>query len=447
MVGGRVDFVPRVPGRVSMYVCGPTVYDVPHLGHGRTALVFDMMRRYLTWSGYDVTYVSNVTDIEDRIIARAAESGTTEPELAREFTDAYWSELDRLDVDRPDAAPHATEFVQQMLDLIAGLVRRGAAYVIEGEGVYFAVQHFESYGKLSHRRVEDLAEGAGARVAVDERKRSPLDFALWKAAKPGEPTWDSPWGPGRPGWHIECAAMSLEILGDGFDLHGGGDDLVFPHHENERAEAEAAGHPFARHWVHAAMVNVGAEKMSKSLGNFTNLRDAIDAVGPRAFRLAALRAHYRTQIELGRAALEDAERAIDRLDALARRARVVGIEASHDRDPDLVVRFRTAMDDDFATPAGFAAIFDAVGATNQAIDDGRSDAAVLLGTVVELLGVLGIELRDEVDAVDIEVDALVAARESARAARDFAEADRIRDELAAQGVTVEDTPSGPIWHR
>ena len=462
MAGHKVDFTPRTPGQVSMYVCGPTVYDVPHLGHGRAALVFDVIRRYLQWRGYSVTYVSNVTDIDDRIIARAAESGSTEPELAERFTEAYWAELDRLGVARPDEVPHATSFVDRMQELIGELVERGAAYVIEGEGVYFSVDGFPGYGELSHRRAEDLVEGAGARVAVEERKRSPLDFALWKAAKPGEPRWKSPWGPGRPGWHIECAAMSLEILGEGFDLHGGGDDLVFPHHENERAEAEAAGHRFARYWLHNAMVNVGGEKMSKSLGNFTNLSDAIDAVGPRAFRLAVLRAHYRTQIELGRDALDDASRAIERLDALARRA--VAIQRSDARDEPLIEQFRTAMDDDFATHRALAAIFDGVTEANQAVDAGDTTrASVLLGTLPELLDVLGIPPQvyaqgeagikviaageGEVSDDEGEIEAMVRAREQARVARDFTEADRIRDELAERGVKVEDTAQGPVWRR
>ena len=281
-----------------MYVCGPTVYDLPHVGHGRTALVYDVIRRYLAWRGNDVTFVANVTNVEDKIIARAAAEGTTEGELADRFEAAYWAELDRLGVLRPDDVPRATEFIGPMIELISELVERGHAYVIEGEGVYFAVDTYPGYGEISGRRLEDLLEAAGARVAVDEQKRRPVDFALWKAAKPGEPDWDSPWGRGRPGWHIECSAMSLQILGDGFDLHGGGDDLVFPHHENERAQAEAAGHSFARHWIHSGMVMVGGEKMAKSLGNFTTLGDALDRFGARAFRLAVLQVHYRSQMEL-----------------------------------------------------------------------------------------------------------------------------------------------------
>ena len=280
----KVDFVPRHPGRVSMYVCGPTPYDVPHLGHGRKEVVFDTIRRYLLWCDLDVMYVSNVTDVEDKIIepretgghhrtgALAALRGRV---LAPDGPSQHHAA-------RRDAA-RATEWIDQMQALIAALIERGHVYVIEGEGVYFQVESLPEYGGLSHRSFTELLESAGARVEVDERKRSPVDFALWKAAKEGEPSWDSPWGKGRPGWHIECSAMSLEILGDGFDLHGGGSDLVFPHHENEIAQALGAGHEFARHWIHNGMLNVGGEKMSKSLGNFTTLADVLDSYDPPRF--------------------------------------------------------------------------------------------------------------------------------------------------------------------
>src|SRR6476620_7422232 len=347
-----VELTTREPGRVSMYVCGPTVYDVPHVGHGRTAVVYDVIRRYLEWVGNAVTFVGNVTNVEDKIIARAASEGTSERELADRYEQAYWDELDRLNVRRPDDVPRATEFIEPMIELIAELVASGHAYVIEGEGVYFSVGSYDRYGDLSGRRLDDLLENAGARVEVDEQKRSPVDFALWKAAKPGEPDWDSPWGRGRPGWHIECSAMSLAILGDGFDLHGGGDDLVFPHHENERAQAEAAGHAFATHWIHSGMVMVGGEKMAKSLGNFTTLGDALDRYGAAAFRLAVLQVHYRSQMELT---------------ATERRAAREGVEAG-DPDPVTLAAFTAAMDDDFGTPAAVAAVFDAVRGANAALD-------------------------------------------------------------------------------
>jgi cysteinyl-tRNA synthetase len=451
MARDKVELALREPGKLAMYVCGPTVYDVPHIGHGRTAIVFDVIRRYLAWTGLDVTFVSNVTDVEDKIIRRATETGTTEPEVAKQFEASYFDEMDRLRVMPPDRRPHATEYIGPMLELVGELVEQGRAYTVDGDrgGVYFDVTTFPSYGALPHRTLEQLLESAGARVEVDEAKRNPVDFALWKAAKPGEPAWDSPWGRGRPGWHIECSAMSLDLLGEGFDLHGGGDDLVFPHHENERAQAEGAGHEFSRHWIHSAMVQVGGEKMSKSLGNFTTLADALDAHGPRAFRMAVLQTHYRRAMELTDSELGAAAGAVDRLDALFRRAAAAGIDTRGAAlDDSTVDRFRTAMDDDFGTPAAVAAIFDAVGAANAAIDDDDVPrAASLAATVAELVGVLGIDAGAAAAEPDEEIDGLVAARNAARAAKDFAEADRIRDELGARGVTLEDTPSGTIWHR
>ncbi|MBM3674269.1 MAG: cysteine--tRNA ligase [Actinobacteria bacterium] len=451
LLGRDVELEPRVPGRVSIYVCGPTVYEVPHVGHGRTALVYDVIRRYLEWRGFAVAYVSNVTNVDDRIIARAAAEGATEQEISARYEATYWAELERLGVRRPDDVPHATEFIEPMVDLIAQLVASGHAYVIEGEGVYFAVDSYGGYGELSHRRLGDLLDSAGSRVDVDERKRSPVDFALWKAAKPGEPDWDSPWGRGRPGWHIECSAMSLELLGEGFDIHGGGDDLVFPHHENERAQAEAAGHEFARHWIHSGMVMIGGEKMSKSLGNFTTLGEAIDAHGDRAFRLAVLQVHYRSQMELGDTELRAAAEAVGRLDALVRRTVAAGIAVTGVPVADDVAdRFRAAMDDDFGTPGGVGVVFDTVRRANSAIDAGdEPGAARLVATVVELAGALGLEVGagETVAERDAEIDAMVAERDAARATKDFAAADRLRDELTARGITLEDTPRGTVWHR
>ncbi len=447
MARREVELTTRVPGRVSMYVCGPTVYDLPHVGHGRTALVYDMIQRYLAWRGNVVTFVSNVTNVDDRIIERAASRGSTERELADEYETAYWSELARLNVLAPDDVPRATEFVEPMIELIQELIERGHAYVIEGEGVYFAVDSYAGYGDISGRRLEDLLEGAGARIAVDEQKRSPVDFAVWKAAKPGEPDWESPWGRGRPGWHIECSAMSLAILGEGFDLHGGGDDLVFPHHENERAQAEAAGHQFARHWIHSGMVMVGGEKMSKSLGNFTTLGDALDAHGPRAFRLAVLQVHYRSQMELTARELTAAAEGLTRVDNMLRRAAREGV-APGAADPALGDAFRAAMDDDFGSPSAVAVVFDGVRAVNAALDAGDRDrAASSLAAVVELLDVLGFPPAATEAGGDAAIDVLVSEREAARADRDFSAADEIRAELAALGVTIEDTPTGTTWHR
>ncbi|HEY1739054.1 MAG TPA: cysteine--tRNA ligase [Acidimicrobiia bacterium] len=450
----KVEFEPRVAGQVSMYVCGPTPYDSPHVGHGRTAVVFDTMRRYLTWRGNQVSFVSNVTDVEDRIIARAAERGTTEPELAHHFEDEHWEQMGRLGVLRPDEAPHATEFIPQMLTLIGELVDAGRAYVIEDSGVYFQVDTLPSYGALSHRTLEQLLESAGARIAVDDEKRSPIDFALWKAAKPGEPEWDSPWGRGRPGWHIECSAMSLEILGEGFDIHGGGDDLVFPHHENEIAQAEGAGHEFARYWLHSGMVTVSGEKMSKSLGNFTTLKAALDAHGPRAFRWLVASTHYHRQMEINDDALRAAKAAIDGFDALARRARIEGVVVDPPAtagEVDGIDAFRDAMDDDFDTPAAIAVLHGWRSEANAAIDAGRLDEArAALARVASGLGAIGLALDDgSSDASDDDgaIDELVRARDAARAAKDWPEADRLRDALEALGIVLEDTAQGTVWRR
>jgi cysteinyl-tRNA synthetase len=446
LVRDTVELTTREPGKVSMYVCGPTVYDAPHIGNARTAVAFDTIRRYLEWAGFDVTYVSNVTDVEDKIIARAAREGRTEPEVAAEFEDVYFDNMRRLNVRDADHRPHATEYVERMLGLIGELVAAGHAYEVPGQGVYFDVETFGGYGALPHRSVDELRESAGARVDVDEAKRSPMDFALWKAAKPGEPAWDSPWGRGRPGWHIECSAMSLDLLGDGFDLHGGGEDLAFPHHENERAQAEAAGHPFARHWIHSGMVTIGGDKMSKSLDNFTTVDEALAAYDWRAVRFAMLQTHYRRAADLGPTELTAASKAIERLDALFRRADdrtdALADEATLDA-------FRAAMDDDFDTAHALAVLFEAARTANRAIDDGDvGRASGLVQAITELLGVLGLA-ESPVDPADADgaIDALVRERDEARAARDFARADRIRDDLTARGVKLEDTGAGTVWHR
>jgi cysteinyl-tRNA synthetase len=441
----KVDFVPRQAGRVSMYVCGPTPYDAPHLGHGRKEIVFDTIRRYLLWCDLDVTYVSNVTDVDDNIIDRAKRDGTTEPELASRYEAEFWRQFDRLNILRPTEMPRATEWIAQMQDIISELVARGHAYVIEGEGVYFQVDSLPEYGGLSHRTLEELLESAGARVEVDARKRSPVDFAVWKASKPGEPSWDSPWGRGRPGWHIECTAMSLEILGPGFDIHGGGGDLVFPHHENELAQALGAGHAFARHWIHNAMLNVNGEKMSKSLGNFTTLSDVLDRYDPRAFRMLVLKTHYRRQMEVGAKELGDAQKDVETFDALLRRARAANVPEVPAVDS---ADFRAAMDDDFDTPAAVAVLQALRRDANIALNDARTaDASVLIATVRSLAGALGLELADAAPEVDNDVAALVAQRDAARAAKDWAGADRIRDELLARGIALEDTPDGTVWRQ
>ena len=449
----KVELVPRELGKVALYICGPTVYDVPHVGHARSTLSFDAIRRALEWRGFDVIHVSNVTDVDDKIINKARAEGSTESEVATRYEAIHWAQLDRLGILRPHEVPHATGFIPQMLDLVAKLVSAGRAYATES-GVYFSVESFPDYGALSHRRLDDLLESAGARVEVDERKRSPVDFALWKAAKPGEPSWDSAWGPGRPGWHIECSAMSVGLLGEGFDIHGGGVDLVFPHHENERAQSEGAGQRFARYWLHNAMVNVGGEKMARSLGNFTTLADAVDAHGPRALRLLVVQTHYRSNMEMGPENVAASARALATLDALARRARTAGVDrldlGRGALDADALAAFDAALDDDFNMPAALAAVYEAVRRANLAIDaGGGTEAGRLVSTVHALTGALGLELDDGSVAGegDEDINALVAKRNAARQAKDFAEADRIRAELAARGITLEDTPSGTTWHR
>jgi cysteinyl-tRNA synthetase len=441
----KVDFEPRIPGKVSMYVCGPTPYDAPHLGHGRKEVVFDTIRRYLLWCGFDVTYVSNVTDIDDNIINRAQRDNTTEPALAAKYEAEFTRQFERLNIMLPSESPRATEWIDQMQALIAKLVETGHAYVIEGEGVYFQVDTLPEYGALSHRSVDELLESAGARVDVDERKRSPVDFAVWKAAKQGEPSWDSPWGEGRPGWHIECSAMALEILGDGFDIHGGGSDLVFPHHENEIAQAVAADHVFARYWLHNGMLNVNGEKMSKSLGNFTTLSDVLDRYDPRAFRMLVLKTHYRRQMEVGSKELGDAQKDVEGFDALLRRARRASLPVAV---PDAPEAFRTAMDDDFDTPAAIAVLQTLRRDANSALDKERADdAARLVATVRSLADALGLVLSDTDDDLEGDVAELIRRREAARENKDWDGADRIRDELLERGIQLEDTPNGTIWRK
>jgi len=454
LTGEKVEFTPRDPGKASVYWCGPTVYDDPHLGHARSTLAFDVLVRYLRWSGYEVCAVSNITDIDDKIINRAAAEGSSEPEVAVRYEASFIGQMDRLNVAHPDLRPRATEYVDRMVEVISDLVDRGMAYTT-ASGVYFDVDGLDDYGALVGRSVEDLREGAGARVEVDDDKGDPLDFALWKAAKPGEPTWDSPWGPGRPGWHIECVAMSLHLLGDGFDIHGGGDDLVFPHHENERAEALGCDRAFARHWIHNGMVQVDGEKMSKSLGNFTTLNDLLDTWDPRALRLLILQTHYRRTMEVGSTTLDQSAAALARLDKFADRMAAADLPETGS-DADVVDRFRSAMDEDLGSPQALAVIFDAVRDANRALDAEDDDtAAGLHAAAIELAGVLGLELgaaaapaRDvEDDAAAAEIDDLVDQRLTAKAAKDYGRADRIRDQLTARGIVLEDSARGTSWHR
>ncbi len=449
---GRVSTLElRTPGEVTMYVCGPTVYDAPHLGHGRFALVFDVLRRYLIFNGFDVTYVSNVTDIDDKIIERAAAGGVTEAELAATYEAVWWEAMDALGVLRPDETPHATAYVDRMVELIGELVERGVAYE-SADGVYLSVADVPGYGLLAHQPLESLR--AGARVEVTEEKRSPLDFALWKKAKPGEPTWDSPWGAGRPGWHTECVVMSLDLLGEAFDLHGGAIDLIFPHHENERAQAVASGRAFARHWVHNGWVTVDGEKMSKSLGNFTSLDDLLARSDPRSYRLLVLRSHYRSPIEITPKAVRDAEAGLARLDEMARRFAVAdpladgpvvgGAGEGLAVDQDALQRFRERMDDDLDTPAALALVFELVRDANAAGDAGDDDRAQRSAQTAALLsGALGLPLHGDLDEeVDAATAERVARRDLARAEGNWALADALRAELEQAGLLVEDGPEG-----
>lgn len=450
----KVPFTPRAEGEVAMYVCGPTVYDLPHLGHGRTALTYDMIRRYLTWTGLRVLVASNVTDIDDKIIVRAEQEGRTEPDVAAEFTAKYDEQMERLSILPPDSRPHATQFIDGMIDIISQLIDRGAAYVVEDKGVYFSVGNLSEYGRLAGRTLDQLLDDAGQRVDVDTDKKSPLDFALWKSAKPGEPSWFTPWGVGRPGWHTECVAMSLSALGTGFDIHGGGDDLCFPHHQNEWAQVTAMGQQFARYWVHSAMVNVAGEKMSKSLGNFTNLAEAIDTAGPRALRLLALQTHYRRAMEMGRDALMAADAAVNRLDAFHRRMVTANVDLNggelHEAS---IAAFRLAMDDDFSTPTALDNAFSLIRSANSDLDNSDLVAAGLKSrTAVEMFSVLGIEIgsqevKTNVGPTDQEIEDLLEQRAQARGDKDFATADRIRDELASADVVIEDSANGVVWHR
>jgi cysteinyl-tRNA synthetase len=438
-----VDLETRDEGKIGIYVCGPTVQSEPHVGHGRYAVAFDVIRRYLKWRGFEVTYVSNITDIEDKIIAAAQETGETVEELAERMSARFADSFRALGVLPPDIEPKATEHIEEMIDLIETLIDRGLAYVRDGD-VYFSVKALEGYGKLSGRRPEELR--SGYRIDVDESKEDPLDFALWKATKPGEPWWESPWGPGRPGWHIECSAMAVKYLGDGFDIHGGGRDLIFPHHENEIAQSEgASGEVFARYWLHNGMVNLAGEKMSKSEGNIVDLETIVRDHGGRALRMLFVRAHYRSPIDFSDELLAEAAESLDRLDRF--RARV----DAGDPDQTALKQFQAYMDDNFSTPQVASLLFDLIREGNRILDAG-GDATGLAGVVEQIVDVLGLDdasdpARDTGDISDDEIERLVAERDEARANRRFDEADRLRDRLDELGITLEDSPDGTRWLR
>jgi len=489
----KEPFVPCTPGKVKMYVCGVTVYDLCHIGHARANVAFDIIVRYLRHSGYDVTFVRNFTDIDDKIIKRANREGVGSQEIAQRYIDEFYRDFDRMGLLRPDVEPRATQHIPEIVDLVSRLISAGKAYEVDGD-VYYSVKGFAGYGKLSGKDTEDLL--AGARVDVDERKKDPLDFALWKSSKPGEPAWDSPWGPGRPGWHIECSAMAMKHLGVTLDIHGGGKDLVFPHHENEIAQSEGlTGAPFARYWVHNGFVNIDNEKMSKSLGNFFTLRDVLAKVKPDVLRFFFASSHYRSPIDYSDRSLAEAKAGLDRLYRVKEKAE--GCEAAKVKATsvpdgaefsalrDAQARFVEAMDDDFNTAAALGHIFDAVRALNRlAPGDPASEAEkaarFLAGFAVldPLFGVLGL-LRSSAKeyfqldhahtrniSVNIEAKSgemvttgalatdrpgeaeilrRIEDRKAARARKDFAEADRIRKDLDAQGVILEDSKAGTTW--
>ncbi len=450
------ELEPRTPGQISMYVCGPTVNDHPHLGHGRFNLVWDVARRWLSFEGFDVRYISNITDIDDKIIARALSESRTEPDVAEEFEAEWWAAMDALGVARPTVAPHATQYIDQMIALVSDLLARDVAYETS-DGVYFDVSTVPDYGCLAGQSLDALR--ATDRVEANAEKRSPMDFAVWKKAKPREPSWPAPFGNGRPGWHTECVVMSLGLLGDGFDLHTGGQDLRFPHHENERAQAVALGKTFARRWSHNGWVMVGDEKMSKSLHNYTSLSDLLATTDQRAYRLLVLRSHYRKPLEVTPVTIADAERALQRLDAFARRfglaalagqnlVRVQDGEWSEETEP-LLRAVRERMDDDLDTPGALAHLFDAVSTANAEADGGSHVLAASLAHAINVLfGALGLPLSDSSgEEVDQESADLVRARDDARTGKDWAAADRLRDQLVARGWTVEDGTDGTVIRR
>ncbi|MET0146290.1 MAG: cysteine--tRNA ligase [Ilumatobacteraceae bacterium] len=434
----------REPGKVSIYLCGPTVYGPPHLGHGRATLEYDILRRYLTWTGIDVRLVSNITDIDDKIIERAEREGRDAGEIAERCETTWWTAMDAIGFERPTDVPRATAWVDEMVEMIGQLVEIGRAYTTE-DGVYLSVESVEDYGLLAQQSLDEMLAGGGEReVYGASSKRHPGDFALWKLAKPGEPEWPSPWGGGRPGWHSECVVMSLGLLGEGFDLHCGGLDLKFPHHENERAQAVALGKRFANHWMHHAfVVDRSGEKMSKSLNNFENLLDFEAEHDPRAFRLILLQSHYRSPVAVDGELAASAERALAGLDSFVRRAADLPAAGP---DADVVGRFRDRMDDDLDTPGAMAVVFETVRRANAAIDAGGSEAAGLAAAVREMTGAVGLELGHVTD-VPADVTARAASLDAARTAKDYATADAIRAALQAEGWIVETTAGGTTVRR
>ncbi len=459
LTGGKESFEPLHPGLVKMYVCGPTVYGPSHIGHARSVVVFDVIARYFRSQGLQVNYVRNFTDVDDKIINRAAEEGVSTEALSEKYIQAFYRDMDALFVERATHEPRATEHITDIIGVIEKLVEGRIAYEAGGD-VFFSVAAFPEYGKLSGRRLEDMA--TGSRIAVDERKKSPHDFVLWKAAKPGEPSWESPWGVGRPGWHIECSAMSAEFLGETFDIHGGGKDLIFPHHENEIAQSEAAfGRTFARFWIHNGFVRINQEKMSKSLNNYLMVEDILADFHPEAVRLFLLSNHYRSPVDFSETSMHEAVSGLDKLYTALGRAGESLPEAGRKEAGEYRQRFCRAMDDDFNTARGLAEMFDAARHLNRLLDEGgdknSSDEAagirddlLFMGNILGLFNTTAAEyFQDKKEAAarsqsldPAEIDQLVEQRRQARKNRDFAEADRIRDELLSRNIILEDLPDG-----
>ena len=452
----KEEFIPLTPGEVKMYVCGPTVYNFFHIGNGRTFIVFDTIRRYFEYRGFKVDFVQNFTDIDDKMIKKANEEGTTVKKIGDTYIKEYYQDADALNIERATVNPRATEFIGEIIKFVKGLVDKGYAYEVDGD-VYFSTKKFEGYGKLSGQNIEDLQ--SGARISVDERKKDPMDFAIWKAQKPGEPAWNSPWGMGRPGWHIECSCMAKKLLGETIDIHAGGSDLKFPHHENEIAQSEAlTGEPFARYWLHSAFVNVNNEKMSKSLNNFFTAREILERYDADVIRFLMLSAHYRQQLNFSEDLLESAKASVERIyNAIGNLENLIDEVSREEMNEEEKAyleslnkykeKYIEKMDDDFNTADAITAIFDLIKDTNTniTIDSSKELAQKALELIRELGAPLGMFQKSTKGNIEEEIEALIAKRQQARKDRDFALADKIRDELKDRGIVVEDTPQGVRW--
>ncbi|VYU51820.1 cysteine--tRNA ligase [Clostridium paraputrificum] len=458
----KEEFIPITPGEVKMYVCGPTVYNFFHIGNGRTFIVFDTIRRYLEYRGYKVKFVQNFTDIDDKMINKANEEGTTVKDIGDKYISEYYTDADALNIERATVNPRATEFIDDIIDFVSKLIEKGYAYEVDGD-VYFNTKKFEEYGKLSGQSLEDLQIGASNRTssAADERKKDPMDFAIWKAQKPGEPAWDCPWGKGRPGWHIECSCMAKKLLGETIDIHAGGMDLAFPHHENEVAQSEAlTGKRFANYWLHSAYVNVNNQKMSKSLNNFFTARDILKEYDADVIRFFMMSAHYRIQINFSKELLDSAKASMDRLyNAVSNLENLIGEVSKEEMNEeeksylDSLDKYRERyiqkMDDDFNTADALTVLFELSKDinTNITINSSKELATKALELIRELGGPLGILQKSTKGDLESEIEELIEQRQNARKNRDFALADKIRDDLKVRGIVLEDTPQGVRWKK